>query len=66
MAGSARYIRSEVGDIERRLHSLEKTIEKLGSRIFASPGHRRWLGGCSGVGLIKVGATLPRRCKCVW
>jgi ElaB/YqjD/DUF883 family membrane-anchored ribosome-binding protein len=32
MAGSARYIRSEVGDIERRLRGLEKTIEKLGNR----------------------------------
>jgi ElaB/YqjD/DUF883 family membrane-anchored ribosome-binding protein len=32
MAGSSRYIRSEVGEIERRLRSLEKTIEKLGSR----------------------------------
>ena len=32
MAGSARYIRSEVGEIERQLRSLEKTIEKLGSR----------------------------------
>jgi hypothetical protein len=32
MAGSSRYIRSEVGEIERRLRDLEKTIEKLGSR----------------------------------
>ena len=32
MTGSSRYIRSEVGEIERRLRSLEKTIEKLGSR----------------------------------
>jgi ElaB/YqjD/DUF883 family membrane-anchored ribosome-binding protein len=32
MAGSARYIQSEVGEIERQLRSLEKTIEKLGSR----------------------------------
>jgi ElaB/YqjD/DUF883 family membrane-anchored ribosome-binding protein len=32
MSGSARYIRSEVGEIERRLRSLEKTIERLGSR----------------------------------
>ena len=32
MAGSARYMRSEVGEIERQLRSLEKTIEKLGSR----------------------------------
>jgi hypothetical protein len=32
MSGSARCIRSEVGEIERRLRSLEKTIERLGSR----------------------------------
>jgi hypothetical protein len=32
MTGSSRYIRSEVGEIERRLRSLEKTIENLGNR----------------------------------
>ena len=32
MAGSSRYIRSEAAEIERRLRSLEKTIEKLASR----------------------------------
>jgi ElaB/YqjD/DUF883 family membrane-anchored ribosome-binding protein len=32
MAGSSRYIRSEVGEIECRLRGLEKTTEKLGSR----------------------------------
>jgi hypothetical protein len=32
MAGSSRYNRSDVEEIESRLRSLEKTIEKLGSR----------------------------------
>jgi ElaB/YqjD/DUF883 family membrane-anchored ribosome-binding protein len=32
MAGSPRYIRSELGEIESRLRGLEKAIEKLGSR----------------------------------
>ena len=32
MAGSSRYTRSEVGEIESRLRGLEKAIEKLGSR----------------------------------
>jgi ElaB/YqjD/DUF883 family membrane-anchored ribosome-binding protein len=31
MAALSRYTRSEVGEIESRLRSLEKTIEKLGS-----------------------------------
>jgi ElaB/YqjD/DUF883 family membrane-anchored ribosome-binding protein len=39
MAGSSRYTRavsSEVGEIERRLRSLEKTLEKIGSRNYAN------------------------------
>jgi ElaB/YqjD/DUF883 family membrane-anchored ribosome-binding protein len=39
MAGSSRYTRaisSEVGEIERRLRSLEKTLEKIGTRNFAN------------------------------
>jgi ElaB/YqjD/DUF883 family membrane-anchored ribosome-binding protein len=39
MAGSSRYTRaisSEVGEIERRLRALEKTLEKVGSRNFSN------------------------------
>jgi ElaB/YqjD/DUF883 family membrane-anchored ribosome-binding protein len=39
MAGSSRYTRvisSEVGEIERRLRALEKTLEKVGSRNYAN------------------------------
>ena len=43
MAGSSRYIRSEVGEIERRLRTLENTIEKLGGR--ASSQARETAGG---------------------
>ncbi len=35
MSGSSRYSRAiaaEVGDVERRLRSLEKTLEKIGTR----------------------------------
>jgi ElaB/YqjD/DUF883 family membrane-anchored ribosome-binding protein len=43
MADSSRYIRSEVGEIERRLRTLENTIEKLGGR--ASSHTRETAGG---------------------
>ena len=39
MAGSSRYTRvisSEVGEIERRLRALEKTLEKVGNRNFSN------------------------------
>jgi ElaB/YqjD/DUF883 family membrane-anchored ribosome-binding protein len=57
MAGSARYIRSEVGDIERRLHSLEKTIEKLGSRT-SSP--RDTAGGLADAAALVLSRWAPR------
>jgi ElaB/YqjD/DUF883 family membrane-anchored ribosome-binding protein len=39
MAGSSRYTRvisSEVGEIERRLRALEKTLEKAGARNYST------------------------------
>ena len=39
MSGSSRYSRAiaaEVGDVERRLRSLEKTLEKIGTRASTS------------------------------
>ena len=39
MAGSSRYTRaisSEVGEIERRLRALEKTLEKIGTRNYGN------------------------------
>ena len=58
MAGSARYIRSEVGDIERRLHSLEKTIEKLGSRT--SSRARDTAGGLADAAALVLSRWAPR------
>jgi ElaB/YqjD/DUF883 family membrane-anchored ribosome-binding protein len=58
MAGSARYIRSEVGDIERRLRSLEKTIEKLGSRT--SSEARATAGGLADAAALVLSRWAPR------
>ena len=58
MAGSARYIRSEVGDIERRFRSLEKTIEKLGSRT--SLQARDTAGGLADAAALVLSRWAPR------
>jgi ElaB/YqjD/DUF883 family membrane-anchored ribosome-binding protein len=58
MAGSARYIRSEVGEIERQLRSLEKTIEKLGSRT--SSQARDTAGGLADAAALVLSRWGPR------
>jgi ElaB/YqjD/DUF883 family membrane-anchored ribosome-binding protein len=58
MAGSARYILSEVGEIERRLRSLEKTIEKLGSRT--SSQARDTAGGLADAAALVLSRWAPR------
>jgi ElaB/YqjD/DUF883 family membrane-anchored ribosome-binding protein len=58
MAGSARYIRSEVGEIERRLRSLENTIEKLGSRT--SSQARDTAGGLADAASLVLSRWAPR------
>jgi ElaB/YqjD/DUF883 family membrane-anchored ribosome-binding protein len=58
MAGSARYIRSEVGEIERQLRSLEKTIEKLGSRT--SSRARDTAGGLADAAALVLSRWAPR------
>jgi ElaB/YqjD/DUF883 family membrane-anchored ribosome-binding protein len=58
MVGSARYIRSEAGEIERRLRSLEKTIEKLGSRT--SSQARDAAGGLADAAAMALVKWAPR------
>ena len=58
MAGSARYIRSEVGEIERRLRNLEKTIEKLQSRT--SSRARDTAGGLADAAALALSKWAPR------
>jgi ElaB/YqjD/DUF883 family membrane-anchored ribosome-binding protein len=58
MAGSERYIRSEVGEIERRLRGLEKTIEKLRSRT--SSQARDTAGGLADAAALVLSKWAPR------
>jgi ElaB/YqjD/DUF883 family membrane-anchored ribosome-binding protein len=58
MAGSSRFIRSEAEEIERRLRTLEKTIEKLGGH--ASSRARETAGGLADAVASVLSNWVPR------